>query len=182
MGVLVQCNYGGSSQLRVAGIPVAREMKLQKPCVEKKLDPPVRLWSGKPAPVCEGAVAHTANEGVHAPEMGSIIVIVATDAPLTPDQLKRLARRVSVGLGRVCAIEGDESGDIFPGILRRIRAPMRATLTPGRPSPKKHNAKVERLQSWKMDPVFTAVIEATEESVIVCCWSQPKPWSARIIG
>ena len=53
VGVLVQCNYGGSQQLRVAGIPVAREMKLQKPCVEKKLDPPTMIWYGKPAPVCE---------------------------------------------------------------------------------------------------------------------------------
>ena len=49
------CNaiMAGRSGLRVAGIPVAREMKLQKPCVEKKLDPPVLLWDGKPAPVCE---------------------------------------------------------------------------------------------------------------------------------
>ena len=53
VGVLVQCNYGGSNGLRVAGIPVAREMKLQKPCVEKKLDPPVLMWDGNPAPVCE---------------------------------------------------------------------------------------------------------------------------------
>jgi D-aminopeptidase len=163
VGVLVQCNYGGSSQLRVAGIPVAREMKLQKPCVEKKLDPPVLLWSGKPAPVCEGAVARTA-DGVHAPEMGSIIVIVATNAPLTPDQLKRLARRVSVGLGRVGAIEGDESGDIFLAF---------STANPGadegnsaEPPFTEPNAKVERLQSWKLDPVFTAVVQATEESVI----------------
>jgi D-aminopeptidase len=163
VGVLVQCNYGGSSQLRVAGIPVAREMKLQKPCVEKKLDPPVPLWSGKPAPVCEGTVARTA-DGVHAPEMGSIIVIVATNAPLTPDQLKRLARRVSVGLGRVGAIEGDESGDIFLAF---------STANPGadegnsaEPPFTQPNAKVERLQSWKLDPVFTAVVQATEESVI----------------
>ncbi len=163
VGVLVQCNYGGSSQLRVAGIPVAREMKLQKPCVEKKLDPPVLLWSGKPAPVCEGAVARTA-DGVHGPEMGSIIVIVATNAPLTPDQLKRLARRVSVGLGRVGAIEGDESGDIFLAF---------STANPGadegnsaEPPFTQPNAKVERLQSWKMDPIFTAVVQATEESVI----------------
>src|SRR5215472_5342150 len=112
VGVLVQCNYGSSNQLRVAGIPVAREMKLSPPCVEKKLEPPVLWWNGTPAPVCAPGVATTA-DGIRAPEMGSIIVIVATDAPLTPDQLKRLARRVSVGLGRVGAIEGDESGDIF---------------------------------------------------------------------
>jgi D-aminopeptidase len=163
VGVLVQCNYGGASGLRVAGIPVAREMKLQSPCVEKKLDPPVLLWSGKPAPVCEGTVARTA-DGAHAPEMGSIIVAVATDAPLTPDQLKRLARRVSVGLGRVGAIEGDESGDIFLAF---------STANPGadegnsaEPPFTQPNAKVERMQSWKMDPMFAAVVQATEESVI----------------
>ena len=96
--------------------------------------------------------------------MGSIIVIVATDAPLTPDQLKRLARRVSVGLGRVGAIEGDESGDIFLAF---------STANPGadegnsaEPPFTQPNAKVERMQSWKMDPMFTAVVQATEESVI----------------
>src|SRR5580698_9028180 len=61
VGVLVQCNYGGANGLRVAGIPVAREMKLQKPCVEKKLDPPVLDWGGTPVPVCEGTVARTAD-------------------------------------------------------------------------------------------------------------------------
>jgi L-aminopeptidase/D-esterase-like protein len=163
VGVLVQCNYGGSNQLRVAGIPVAREMKLQTPCVEKKLDPPVLLWSGKPAPVCEGTVARTA-DGAHAPEMGSIIVIVATDAPLTPDQLKRLARRVSVGLGRVGAIEGDESGDIFLAFsTANSGADEGNSAEPPFTQP---NAKVERMQSWKMDPIFTAVVQATEESVI----------------
>ncbi len=163
VGVLVQCNYGGSSQLRVAGIPVAREMKLQSPCVEKRLDPPVLLWSGKPAPVCEGTVARTA-DGVHAPEMGSIIVIVATNAPLMPDQLKRLARRVSVGLGRVGAIEGDESGDIFLAFsTANTGADEGNSAEPPFTQPP---ARVERMQSWKMDPIFTAVVQATEESVI----------------
>jgi L-aminopeptidase/D-esterase-like protein len=163
VGVLVQCNYGGSQGLRVAGIPVAREMTLKKPCVEKKLDPPVLMWDGKPAPVCEGNVARTA-DGARAPEMGSIIVIVATNAPLTPDQLKRLARRVSVGLGRVGAIEGDESGDIFLAF---------STANPGadegnsaEPPFTDPNAKIERMQSWKTDPLFAAVVQATEESVI----------------
>ncbi len=163
VGVLVQCNYGGSNGLRIAGIPVAREMKLQKPCVEQKLDPPVLLWNGNPAPVCEAKISGLA-DGIRAPEMGSIIVIVGTDAPLSPDQLKRLARRVSVGLGRVGAIEGDESGDIFLAF---------STANPGadegnsaEPPFTQPNAKIERVQSWKMDPLFTAVVQATEESII----------------
>lgn len=163
VGVLVQCNYGSSDQLRVAGIPVAREMRLKEPCVEKKLDPPVRDWDGSVAPVCTPNVA-TKADGIRAPEMGSIIVIVATDAPLTPDQLKRLARRVSVGLGRVGAIEGDESGDIFLAFsTANAGADEGNSAEPPFTSP---NAKVERVQSWKMDALFTAVVQAVEESVI----------------
>jgi D-aminopeptidase len=163
VGVLVQCNYGNSSGLRVAGIPVAREMKLRKPCVEKKLDPPAMNYDGTPAPVCEGTVARTA-DGVRTPETGSIIVIVATDAPLTPDQLKRLARRVSVGLGRVGAIEGDGSGDIFLAFSTANTGAdegnsSQAAFTQA-------NAKIDRMQSWKLNPMFAAVIQATEESVI----------------
>jgi D-aminopeptidase len=163
VGVLVQCNYGSSDGLRVAGIPVAREMKLQKPCVEKKLDPPVLKWDGTPAPVCDANVATTA-DGVRAPEAGSIIVIVATDAPLTPDQLKRLARRVSVGLGRVGAIEGDGSGDIF--LAFSTANPNADEGNSAEPPFTQANAPIKRMQSWKMNPMFSAVIQATEESVI----------------
>jgi D-aminopeptidase len=162
VGVLVQCNYGGSRQLRVAGIPVAREMHLQRPCVEKHLDPPILDYFGNPAPVCDPASASTA-DGVRAPEEGSIIVIVATDAPLTPDQLKRLARRVSVGLGRVGAIEGDESGDIF---LAFSTANAGADEGNSTSNYKDKNATIERMQSWKMDAMFTAVVQSTEEAVI----------------
>jgi D-aminopeptidase len=163
VGILVQCNYGGSQQLRVAGIPVAREMNLHPPCVEKLLNPPVLWFDGKPAPVCDPKVA-TVADGVRAPEQGSIIVIVATDAPLTPDQLKRLARRVSVGLGRVGAIEGDESGDIFLAFsTANAGADEGNSALPPFVAP---NATIQRMQSWKMDAMFTAVVQATEESVI----------------
>lgn len=162
VGVLVQCNYGSQEQLRVAGISVAREMKLQQPCVEKKLDPPALWWDGSPAPVCNPNSA--SNGGMVLPERGSIIVIVATDAPLTPDQLKRLARRVSVGLGRTGAIEGDESGDIFLAFsTANAGADEGNSAAPPYTAP---NAKIERVQSWKMDSIFTAVVQATEESVI----------------
>jgi L-aminopeptidase/D-esterase-like protein len=95
--------------------------------------------------------------------MGSIIVIVATDAPLTPDQLKRLARRVSVGLGRLGAIEGDSSGDIFLAFSTANIGADEGNSTAVFTQP---NAKVERMQSWKLNPIFAAVIEATDESVI----------------
>lgn len=187
VGVLVQCNYGSQDQLRVAGIAVAREMTLQKPCVEKKLDPPAKNWDGSPAPLCAAAVAeNAATDGSNRQrvehesakygsaehgsvqdglaEHGSIIVIVATDAPLTPDQLKRLARRVSVGLGRVGAIESDGSGDIFLAFsTANAEADEGNSTGPPFTIP---NAKVERIQSWKLNPLFTAVVQATEESVI----------------
>jgi L-aminopeptidase/D-esterase-like protein len=163
VGVLVQCNYGYSDGLRVAGIPVAREMKLQKPCVEKKLDPPALDWDGSPAPVCNAKVA-TTTDVMRRPGHGSIIVIVATDAPLTPEQLKRLARRVSVGLGRVGAIEGDGSGDIFLAFSTANAGADEGNST--EPPFTMANARVERLQSWKMDALFAAVVQAVEESVI----------------
>jgi len=163
VGVLVQCNYGNANGLRVAGIPVAREMKLQKPCVEKKLDPPVLTWDGTPAPVCEANVATTA-DGIRTPETGSIIVVVATNAPLTPDQLKRLARRVSVGLGRVGAIEGDGSGDIFLAFSTANSGADEGNST--EPPFSQPNAKIERMQSWKMNAMFAAVIQGTEEAII----------------
>jgi D-aminopeptidase len=163
VGVLVQCNYGYSEGLRVAGIAVAREMRLQSECVTEQRTPSVLDWDGNPAKVCDPTMAAVA-DGARKAEMGSIIVIVATDAPLTPDQLKRLARRVAVALGRLGAIEGDGSGDIFLAF---------STANPGadegnseRPPFDDANATVERLQSWKMNPLFTAVIEATEEAVI----------------
>jgi L-aminopeptidase/D-esterase-like protein len=95
--------------------------------------------------------------------MGSIIVIVATDAPLTPDQLKRLARRVSVGLGRLGAIEGDSSGDIFLAFSTANLGADEGNSTADFTQP---NAKLQRMQSWKLNPIFAAVIEATDESVI----------------
>jgi D-aminopeptidase len=163
VGVLVQCNYGQSDQLRVAGISVAREMNLKKPCVEKLLNPRVLDYDGEPAPLCDPRVA-TAADGVRAPEEGSIIVIVATDAPLTPDQLKRLARRVSVGLGRVGSIEGDGSGDIFLAFsTANSGADEGNSAEPPFVGP---NATIQRMQSWKMNPMFTAVVQATEEAVI----------------
>lgn len=163
VGVLVQCNYGLSDQLRVAGIPVAREMKLAPPCVKAQRSPPVVDWDGAPVPVCEPGVA-TSADGIRARDMGSIIVLVATDAPLSPDQLKRLARRVPVGLGRIGAVENDGSGDIF---LAFSTANAGADEGNSQPPPfTSANARVERVQSWKMSPLFAAVVQAVEESVI----------------
>ena len=129
VGVLVQCNYGSRQNFRVAGIPVGREIPSEDP------------YALAPGDITE---------------RGSIIVIVATDAPLLPHQLKRLARRVSLGLGRNGSISGNGSGDIFIAF---------STANPG-------VAAVDRVVDLKMvpndllNPVFEATVEATEESVI----------------
>src|SRR4030095_7849924 len=86
VGDLVQCNYGSRQNLRVAGIPVGREISSEDP------------YAYQPSEISE---------------RGSIIVIVAADAPVLSQQLTRLARRVSLGLGRNGSISGDGSGDIF---------------------------------------------------------------------
>ena len=121
VGVLVQCNYGNRRDLRIAGVPVGEEIPDLAACVAD--DGP--LPPGSTRPRC-GAPARAARRQ---PEQGSIIVVVATDAPLLPHQLKRMATRVSLGVGRQGGFGGNGSGDIFiafstanPARLARRRA------------------------------------------------------------
>ena len=166
IGVLVQCNYGTRSQLRVAGIPVGREVKDVDPCVEQLIDPPLKAFDGSPIPLCP-PLAHpptrpSAPPPAEAPEQGSIIIVAGTDAPLSPDQLKRMVRRVALGLGRMGSINGNGSGDIFIAFSTANRGvdwgnSGRSTLPP---------PTMTRLGSGLMDPIFTATIEATEEAIL----------------
>ena len=123
VGVLVQCNYGIRRLLRVAGVPVGKEI------------PGPSVWDD---------------------DTGSIIVVVATDAPLLPHQLKRLARRVTLGLGRNGSISGNDSGDIF---ISFSTANSGAGMSKG-PAP------ITILPIGKIDPLFEATVQATEEAVI----------------
>jgi D-aminopeptidase len=166
VGVLVQCNYGRLPQLRIAGIPVVREMKIQqKRCVQKQLTPPTLDSDGTVAPVCGANLASTGAEP-DTRDVGSIIVVAATDAPLTPDQLKRLARRVPLGLGRAGAIEMNGSGDIFLAFsTANVGADDgNSDEDADKPHPPRSVA-IQRLVSWGMDPLFAAVTQATEEAV-----------------
>jgi D-aminopeptidase len=129
VGVLVQCNYGTKNNLRVAGIPVGREIDSDDPYADTKF----------------------AND-----DHGSIIVVVATDAPLVAHQLKRLARRVSLGLGRDGSISGNGSGDIFIAL---------STANPGA-SATDHVVDLKMLPNDKIEPVFAATVQATEEAII----------------
>jgi L-aminopeptidase/D-esterase-like protein len=89
-------------------------------------------------------------------EAGSILVIVATDAPVGPLQLKRLARRPSLALGRMGSVSGDSSGDLFLAFSTANTVPV----TPGQPG------SVRLLASADMSPLFTAVVQATEEAIV----------------
>ena len=123
LGVLVQCNYGLRDQLRIAGVPVGRE-------ITENL-----VWSE---------------------ETGSIIVVIATDAPLLPHQLKRLARRAALGLARNGSISGNGSGDIFIAF---------STANPGAGNPS-HMVPLTMLPNDQMNPLFEATVQATEEAIV----------------
>ena len=94
-------------------------------------------------------------------DIGSIIVIVATDAPLIPTQLKRIAKKVSLGLGRNGSYSGDGSGDIFLAF---------STANPGAVSPKSNDPKgvpqLTMLPNDSLNPIFLATVQATEEAVV----------------
>jgi L-aminopeptidase/D-esterase-like protein len=129
VGVLVQCNYGTRPNLRIAGVPVGKEIPEDR--------------------------AYTSSSFAEA-DRGSIIVVVATDAPLVAHQLKRLARRVSLGLGRDGSISGNGSGDIFIAL---------STANSGAAAVN-HVVDLKMLPNDMIEPVFAATVQATEESII----------------
>jgi D-aminopeptidase len=94
---------------------------------------------------------------VYKEESGSCIAVVATDAPLLPNQLKRLARRVSLGLARTGTVSGNGSGDLFLAF---------STANAGAANSDPLTHSVETIPNDRMDPIFTAVVEATEEAIV----------------
>jgi D-aminopeptidase len=135
VGVLVQCNCGRRPQLTIAGVPVGRAISDSVPYARSEPAPP-------------GSDA----EG----DVGSIIILVATDAPLLPHQLKRLARRATMGLARTGSTSGNSSGDIF---LAFSTANPHADQSPGPNT-------VLTVSDEKISPLFTATVEATEEAIV----------------
>ncbi|MEY2565123.1 MAG: D-aminopeptidase [Verrucomicrobiota bacterium] len=95
--------------------------------------------------------------GVYTKDSGSCIAVVATDAPLLPHQLKRLARRVSLGLARTGTVSGNGSGDLFIAF---------STANPEASNPDKLTRSVETVPNDRLDPLFDAVVQATEEAVV----------------
>jgi len=134
VGVLVQANHGTRDLLRVAGVPVGQE--LPAPAAPPRDDAAARL----------DAIG----------ELGSIIIVVATDAPLLPHQLKRVARRATLGLARTGSISSNGSGDIF--IAFSTANPNAAAVDDA--------AQVQMLSNARIGAVFEATVQATEEAII----------------
>jgi len=94
---------------------------------------------------------------VYPKDTGSIIIVVATDTPLLPDQLKRLARRASLGLARTGSISGNGSGDLFIAF---------STANPGAANPEKPTQTVQTVPNDLLDPIFEATVQAVEEAIV----------------
>lgn len=145
LGALVQCNFGLRRQLHVAGVPVGREIVGSEACYDTDRALPAEQ-SGMRCP----------GRRRPAREHGSIIVVLATDAPLLPHQLRRLARRAALGIGRMGGISGAGSGDLFLAF---------STAPTGSPDAR-GVASVGMLQDDHIDPVYEAAVQATEEAII----------------
>lgn len=128
VGVLVQANYGLRDSLRIAGVPVGQHLRND------------RVYS-EPDPKSE---------------TGSIIVVVATDAPLLPHQLKRIAKRAGMGLARMGSYSGNGSGDIFIAFTTANASAFAAGAL----------ATVQSIDNDHLDPLFEATVQATEEAIV----------------
>ncbi len=149
VGVLVQCNYGQRRDLRIGGVPVGEEIMDLLPCHAVSGNAP--LPPGVQRRRCDEPPARPDD----LPEQGSIIVVVATDAPLLPHQLKRIATRVSLGIGRQGGFGGNGSGDIFIAF---------STANPGTWS-SETVSRLEMITNDRLSPLFTATAQATEAAI-----------------
>lgn len=144
LGVLVQANFGRRPRFTVAGVPVGRAIPdslVPLPSTDLPPTPPV-------PPASEGA--------------GSVIVIVATDAPLLPGQCERLAQRAALGIGRTGGAGETSSGDLMLAFSTGngpFAAPAYGTVTPA-------TADLRMVVDHHLDPLFHATVEATEEAVL----------------
>lgn len=130
VGVLVQANYGSRSLLRIAGVPVGREITDLMP--------------------------ERGQSGGEDDDAGSIIVVVATDAPVLPHQLKRIVKRVALGIGVMGGRGGNSSGDIF------------IAFSTANPEAAKSSGLVSltMLPNDRINPLFEATTDATEEAIV----------------
>ena len=148
VGVLVQCNYGARRELRVAGVPVGEEVTDLGSCIASS-DQSIR----PNVPRCDARAGTSRGEDDGA---GSIIIIVATDAPLLPHQLKRIATRASLAVGRMGGKGENSSGDIF---IAFSTANARTAGDTG-------VIRTEMLPNARVNPLFYATVQATEEAIL----------------
>ncbi len=125
VGVLVQANLGRRENLMVSGVPVGREIGELQPRVHREPE-----------------------------KEGSILVVIATNAPLMPHQLKRVAKRAALGVARTGAVSTNSSGDLFIAFSTTVPA-----LIDGR-------QQWSALKNDDLDPLLTATVQATEEAII----------------
>ena len=146
VGVLVQCNTGDRKVLRIAGVPVGQFFtRTWLPCYDPRQSKPEQT------PKCGGA-------GKALPDQGSIIIVVGTDAPLSPVQLNRVAKRAALGLARLGSYSGTSSGDIimaFSTVPGEVNGPDQKAPSPITPIP-----------DTELNEVFEATVQATEEAIV----------------
>ena len=167
VGALVQCNYNWDGvALRMGGQHVADRLPVGQHChVDAKI-PRSKSWY----PYCGAS-----SEIKKSTRDGSIIVVLATDAPLLPHQLSRLAKRPSLALGRLGAISNDGSGDIFVAF---------STANSGDTEETSFNL-VETFPNYELATIFRAAVQATEESILNAMTAAPTMTGAdgfRVMG
>ena len=128
----MQANHGRRSELRIAGVPVGQDVPVPQAPRPANLAP------------------------YEEQELGSIIIVVATDAPLLPHQLKRIARRATMGLARTGATSGNSSGDIF----------LAFSTANGGAASAAREIQVSMLSNSRISALFSATVEATEEAIV----------------
>lgn len=159
VGVLVQCNQGLRGDLRVAGVPVGELLPPMPPCYMDASVPAALRARG--VPICPDAPAREeVPDGVAgmAPEgAGSIIIVLATDAPLLPTQIERLVTRTALGLARIGGMGYNGSGDIFVGFstANRQAAAERSRVV-----------ALEMVPNDGINPLIAASVHATEEAIL----------------
>ncbi len=131
VGAFVQSNFGRRFQLTIGGVPVGHHLTADAP--------------------------FTQGENPFQPDAGSLIVIVATDAPLLPHQLKRMAKRAALGMARTGSLGGNSSGDIFLAFSTANRSALHS---------ESGIAAIETIANDHLDPLLYSSVYATEEAIV----------------
>lgn len=158
VGTFLQCNFGSRPELNILGVPLGQI-----------LDVPNRIdgdWFQKDMERAKAA-AEAMKKAKLPPGAGSVITVVATDAPLIPQQCEALARRVSMGLARTGTYGGHFSGDVFIAFSTAIQS--EGALSSQFLYSEPDEAELQNLKfiPWgRMDPFFEAVVQCVEESVV----------------